>query len=186
MSELSDYSGPFKPDLTFEDFSKEFLLKLIHSYQYAWLHMAGAWHTAVKKRFGNDAANDCNLEAWLEIGERVVPRYAKIANIPAIETVLDSLKVQQLPLDNIMGGLFQPEYDIKGPNYVIMTFHRCKALEVFERDAPEQIQHVCHVLDPQVFQSYCINSKIKVTPLKLPPRTSPEEIACQWELKLEE
>jgi hypothetical protein len=186
MPEMDDYSGPFKPDLSFEDFSKEFLLKLIHSYEYAWLHMAGAWHNAVKKRFGVDAANDCNLEAWLEIGERVVPRYGKIAKIPEINTVLDALKVQQLPLDNIIGGLFQPEYDIKSPNHVIMTFTRCKALEVFERDDPKQIEFVCHVLDPQVFQSYCINPKIKVTPLKLPPRKSQDEIACQWEVKLED
>ncbi len=65
VTELNDYSGPFKPDLRFEDFSKEFLLKLIHSYEYAWLRMSGAWHTAVRKRLGNDAANECNLEAWL-------------------------------------------------------------------------------------------------------------------------
>lgn len=186
MKELADYSGPFKPDLRFEDFSKEFLLKLIHSWQYAWLHMAGAWYDAVKRRSGADVANDCNLEVWLRIGERVVPRYAKIANIQSISTVLDALKVQQLPLDNIIGGLFQPEYDIKSPNHVIMTFNRCKALEVFEREAPEQIEHTCHVLDPLVFKSYCINPNIKVTPLKLPPRKSQEEIACQWELKLEE
>jgi len=186
MPELDDYSGPFKPDLRFEDFSKEFLLKLIHSWQYAWLHMAGAWYDAISKRWGAEAANDCNLEVWLRIGERVVPRYAKIANIPEIDTVLDALKVQQLPLDNIIGGLFQPEYDIKSPNHVIMTFRRCKTLEVFERDSPERIEHVCHVLEPAVFQSYCINSDIKLTPLKLPPRKSPEEIACQWELRLEE
>ncbi len=29
-----------------------------------------------------------------------------------------------------------------------------------------------------------INRKIRVTPLKLPPRNSPDEIACKWEAKM--
>jgi len=29
---------------------------------------------------------------------------------------------------------------------------------------------------------YFINPYIKITPLKLPPRKSPDEICCQWEL----
>jgi hypothetical protein len=31
-----------------------------------------------------------------------------------------------------------------------------------------------------------INPKMKVTPLKLPPRKSKDEIACQWEFRLDE
>ena len=37
--ELNDYSGPYKADLTFADFSKDFLLKLMNVWQHAWLHM---------------------------------------------------------------------------------------------------------------------------------------------------
>jgi hypothetical protein len=40
MSELNEYSGPFKPDLTFDDFSKDFLLKLMTVWQYAWIRMS--------------------------------------------------------------------------------------------------------------------------------------------------
>ena len=41
--ELNDLSGPFNPDLTFRDLSKEFLLKIMEVWQFAWIHMATAW-----------------------------------------------------------------------------------------------------------------------------------------------
>ena len=92
MSELNDYSGPFKPDLTFDDFSKDFLLKLMTVWQYAWIRMSESWYTAVSERFGADAANDCNMQAWVKVAERVNPRYPKVANFQ-LNTVLDSLEV---------------------------------------------------------------------------------------------
>ncbi|MCX5999579.1 MAG: hypothetical protein NTU41_08340, partial [Chloroflexi bacterium] len=105
MVELDDYSGPFKTDLTFDCFSKEFLLKLMTVWQFAWVRMSDSWYETVKTRFGAKAANDCSLDAWLRVGERVNPRFPKIANIQ-LNTVLDSLKCLQLPLDNNIGPLY--------------------------------------------------------------------------------
>lgn len=184
MPELNDYSGPFKPDLKFEDFSKEFLLKLMNVWQYAWLQMAGAWYNAIKKRWGSDAANECEQEAWVSMAERVNPRYAKIANIQ-LNTVLDSLKACQLPLDNNIGGLFPVEYEIINPNHVILTVTQCRTLLYLEKSEPERIYPLCHINEPPIMEKYVINPKVKVIPLKLPPRKSPDEIACKWELKLE-
>jgi len=184
MPELNDYSGPFKPDLTFNDFSKDFLLKLMHVWQYAWLHMTEAWYDAVRERFGFEAANECETAAWVRVAERVNPRYAKIANIP-LNTVIDSMKLLQLPLDNTTGGLYPVEYDIKSDNHVIMTIRQCRSLQFFEAKQPERIVPMCHVNERQVMAKYPANPRIKVTPLKLPPRKSPEEIACQWEFKIE-
>jgi hypothetical protein len=185
MPEMNDYSCPFKPDLTFEDFSKEFLLKLMTVWQFAWIRMAGVWYDEVQTRCGSDVANECNLQAWEKVAQQVNPRYPKIANIQ-LNTVLDSLKCLQLPLDNNIGPLYPVEYDIKNPNHVIMTITQCRSLIYYERQAPEMIKPVCHELEEATIRHYLINPKIKVTPLKLPPRQSQEEIACQWEFKLED
>ena len=182
--EMNDYTGPFNPNLTFDEFSKEFLLKLMHIWQYGWLHMTEAWYNAVKERFGVDAANDCETQAWETIGERVNPRFAKVANIE-LNTVVDSLKCLQLPLDNTTGGLFPAEAKIINPNHVIWTIPRCRSLEFFEAKEPERIHHVCHVNEKKIIERYLVNRKIKVTPLKLPPRKSPDDIACQWEFTLD-
>jgi hypothetical protein len=185
VPELEDYSCPFKPDLTFDDFSKEFLLKLMTVWQFAWLRMADSWYEAVSKRYGPEAANECNLEAWVKVGERVNPRYAKIANIQ-LNTVLDSLKCLQLPLDNNIGPLYPVEYEIKNPNHVIMTIVQCRSLILYEKAAPQMIEPICYKLEEAVMKKYVINSKVKVTPLKLPPRQSPEDVACRWEFKMED
>src|SRR5512136_1403173 len=185
MSELNDYSGPFKSDLTFDDFSKEFLLKLMTVWQYAWIRMSESWYVAVSERFGADAANDCNLQAWVNVAERVNPRFPKVGNF-RLNTVLDSLKCLQLPLDNNIGPLYPVEYDIKTPNHVIMNIMQCRSLISYEKAAPELIGPICHVLEQKLMEKYLMNPKIRVTPLKLPPRKNQEAMACQWELKLEE
>jgi hypothetical protein len=142
--ELQDYSGPFKPDLKFDDFSKEFLLKLMKVWQWAWLHLGQAWFSVVQEKFGTDVANRCEHEAWMRMASRVNPRYAKIANIQ-LNTVLDSLKAAQLPLDNISSsGLFPPQFEIKNPNHVIMTIVDCQTLRYMEKEAQDRIPWLCH------------------------------------------
>lgn len=185
MPDLDDLSGPFNPNVTFADFSKDFLLRLMHVWQYAWLQMDAAWFDTVKERFGDQASYDCATAAWVRIAERVNPRYAKVANIP-LNTVIDSMKVLQLPLDNTTGGLYPVEYDVKSDNHVIMTVKQCRSLLFFESKAPERIEPICNGLERQVMAKYVANPNIKVTPLKLPPRKSPDDIACQWEFKIEE
>jgi hypothetical protein len=186
MPELNDLSGPFRPELTFDDFSKEFLIKIMNVWQHAWLQLSEAWYEAVKKRSGTEVADNCEREAWLKVGQRVNPRYAKIANIQ-LRTVVDSLKALCLPLDNTLGGLFPVEYDIKDDNHVILTVRDCRSLSLFERDAPDRIGWVCadDWCGAQI-RNYLINRDIKLTALKLPPRRSKDDIACQWELTMKE
>jgi len=50
-----------------------------------------------------------------------------------------------------------------------------------EKRAPEEIAQRCYVLEQETMYRYLINPYIKITALKLPPRKSPDEIACQWE-----
>jgi hypothetical protein len=185
MAEMNDYSGTFKPDLTFSDFSKDFLLRLMHLWQYAGLQLDAAWFDAVRERLGDEATYACATQAWSRMAERVNPRYAKMANFP-LNTVIDSMKVLQLPLDNTTGGLYPVEYDIKSENHVVMTVKQCRSLLFFESQAPERIDLICNGLERQVMAKYVANPNMTVTPLKLPPRKSPDEIACVWEFRLEE
>ncbi len=181
--ELNDLSGPYNPELTFDMLSKEFILKLMQVWQYAWLHMSESWYREVKKRFGTEAADDCELGAWRNVGERVNPRYAKVGNVK-LNTVVDSLKCLQLPLDNTTGGLYPAIPEIINENHVIWTIPKCRSLEFFEAKEPERIQQVCYKNEKVIIERYLINRKIKVTPLKLPPRNSPEDIACKWEFMM--
>ncbi len=181
--EMNDYSGPYDPNLTFDDLSKEFILKLMQVWQYAWLHMTEAWYDAVKEKVDKETADVCETAAWCRIGERVNPRFAKVANIQ-LNTCLDSMKCLQLPLDNTTGGLFPAQIEVINPNHIIWTIPRCRSLEFFEAKAPERIKYVCYENEKRVIERYLVNRKIKVTALKLPPRKGPNEIACKWEAKM--
>jgi hypothetical protein len=186
MEELNDYSGPYKPDLKWEDFSKEFLIKLMKSWQNAYLSLSAFWHEAVKERSGSEVADDCDLEVWQKVGENVVPRFAKVANIQ-LNTVLDSLKLTDMCPDSKMGtGLFEGEVEVIDENHVIATTTKCRVLEALEKTDPTRIDWFCKVMEPQIMQKYLNNPRIKVTPLKMPPRSSPDEIPCQFDIRLEE
>jgi len=186
MPELTDYSGPYKHDLKFEDFSKDFLIKLMYAWQRAYLRLNAFWYQAVMERYGSEEADRFNLEIWSTVGEKVVSKFAKIGNFE-LNTVLDSLKLCQLTPDSHVGSeFFGGDVDIKNENHVIATTTKCAVLEFFEKAAPERIDYFCHVLESQVMEKYFNNPKIKVTPLKLPPRESPDDICCQFDIKLEE
>ncbi|MBL7119422.1 MAG: hypothetical protein ISS53_01910 [Dehalococcoidia bacterium] len=182
--EYNDLSGPFNPDLTFESFSKELLLKLINIYQYAWVQLATEFLRVIGERYGMEVAEEINLDAWRRMSKRVNPRYAKVANIP-MKTVIDSVKALQLPLDNTIGPIYRMQYNVIDENHVIMTLPRCRTLESLERDEPHRISTICQVLEKIMIEHYLMNDYIKVVPLKLPPRASKDEICCKWELTLE-
>jgi hypothetical protein len=182
---LKDYSGPYKHDLKFEDFSKEFLIKLMKLWQGAYLGIQGCWYETVAEKYGPEVADSCSLAASLKQPERVIPQYAELGNIK-FNTVLDSLKAIQLAPDGHTGSeLFGGKVDIKNENHVIATTTKCVIVELLEKGAPEKIEHLCHVMEKPVMEKFLNNPKIKVTPLKRPPRKDPNEIFCKWELKLE-
>ena len=43
MGELKDYSGEWRPDVDFEDFSKDALVRLLKAYQRAFVGMSGGY-----------------------------------------------------------------------------------------------------------------------------------------------
>ncbi len=182
--EYEDLCGPFDPDLTFEDFSKEFLLKLINVYQFAWIQLATAFMGVIAERYGMEVAEEINLNSWMRMSKKVNPYYARIAKIP-LKTVVDSVKAIQLPLDNTIGPIYRMEYQVINDNHVIMTLPKCRTLEAIERDEPARISTICQVLEKIMIEHYLMNDYIKVVPTKLPPRQSKDDICCQWELTLE-
>jgi hypothetical protein len=184
MAKLTDYGGPYDHNLKFADFSKEFLINLMHSWQYAYMRLSSIWYQEVMETFGMEAADKCNLAVWMKVGEKIVPKFAKVGKID-FKSIADGLKVIQLAPDGHTDGeLFQGEVDIKNERHVITTTTKCRALEYLEGVAPERIEFFCHVLEPKVMQAYFNNPKVTVKPLKLPPRNSKQEVCCRWEIKL--
>lgn len=190
MNELDDYGGQFDPQRKIDDFSKEFLLKLLRQWAYAYLRMAEVWVGVVKQRVNAGEDVECELEAWRKIAETTLPRIAKVMNIEP-KTVVDALKIWQLIPDGMGTGLYDSVFEVKNENHVIWTLERCRSLEFLEKIGDtERLVACCQVIDPAMLQYYleALLPNARIEPLKLPcgPRKDPTETpACRWEIKLE-
>ena len=71
---LPDYSGPFKPDLRFTDFSREQLVRMLemcNDYRAVWV---GAWLDEVENYFGRQERLDIEWIAWRDVlGPSLIP-----------------------------------------------------------------------------------------------------------------
>ena len=68
MAELKDYSGPYVPNLKYEDFSKEVLVKLLKAYSRECNVLPAYWAEEVRKRL-------CSLAAYVKDIKQGFTRY---------------------------------------------------------------------------------------------------------------
>ncbi len=195
MDELKDYSGEFDPNLTLRDFSKEALIKLLVSASKAYLGIDGVWTTLMRQKYGDRMAFDYDKEVWFTQGLALdILRTVGPLNIEGndIATVFKYLQFSPGFAVIYVGPPpeFEPyvKFELKNENHGIMTVTRCHSLEYFERHHDSDLQKLaCEEIDVPAWQWLAnqFNPDIKVSPLKLPPRKSKDEIACQFEFKLE-
>jgi len=187
MEELQDYSGEFKPDLKLQDFSKDALVRLLKASAKLYVGIGGLYHRAIRERYGMDVALEFERKIWRRNEVLEVQRVNEAMNTEGND-VAALFKFCQL--DPGIGGIMEIEYDLKNNNHGIMTVKYCQSLAYFERHGETDLQKfVCEVLDKEGFAEIareCFNPKMKARPLKLPPRKSKDEVACQWEFKIEE
>ncbi|MCX5998544.1 MAG: DUF6125 family protein, partial [Chloroflexi bacterium] len=187
MAELKDYSGPLRPDLKMTDFSKESLVRLWNLGGKLYTGLDGLWYTLLRERFGEDKARELDAELWRRAAVHEVRRCREAMNITGndVEAYLKFIQIDP------GGGAVFPEFvcELQSEKVGTLTVKRCLGLDYYERHGEVELQkHACEVLDVEGFQRAALlfNPKMKVRPLKLPPRKSKDEIACQWEARLEE
>lgn len=186
MAELRDYSGDFIPNIRYQDFSKEFLAQLLVEYARCYIMADALWYTAVKEKFGREAALALDYDMWVnKFPPFETARIMSVLNLKNYD-VADAMKFYQLAA-MFPHGMFDYEIELKNRNHAILTVKHCPALLRFEKKEPEMIGPICQVMELASAQAYAkhINRDIVVTMPKMPPRKSPHEICCQFEFKLE-
>jgi hypothetical protein len=187
MPELNDYTGEFRPDMELTDFSKEALIQIIRAAAKCYGAQTFHWYAAAKELYGVEAANKLQEYVWLKGG----------ASQTELRNVCAALKIdgqdiasyfkflQMTPIDATMMDL---DFELKDANHGTLTVTRCYTLAVLERTKDVAFQkNICEVIDGRGFQvgGTWFNPRMKVTPVKLPPRQSKTDIACKWEFVLE-
>jgi len=186
MEELKDYSGPFKRDLKYEDFSKEALAKLLNVYCKELLLMDTYWQEQMRNRISDEVAFECLLQNWCRIGKHEMKWTMEALNIQGNDVEAFVKANQMVP--SFAQGIYEYDWELKNKNHAVLTVNFCPALASLERNSPERIERNCHVLEHEAMKAYMapVNPKMQVLPLKQPPRLSPDEVACQWEFILEQ
>jgi hypothetical protein len=161
MADLGDYSGPYKPDLKLEDFSKAALIRLYEAACKDYLGIDGIWLAEIRQKYGEKVAFEHDVAVW-EGGTKGEVRRTREAL-------------------NIWGD------DVESVMKYIQT--SCHALDYFEKHKDETLlKQACDGLCIPYNQRSAdwFNPKIKWTAVKLPPRKSKDEPACIWDITLEE
>jgi hypothetical protein len=115
-AELADYSGPYRHDLRFTDFSKEALATRFLPWSDAYLQVCvDGWATEVAKRFGAETMAEIEWAAW---NDQVVPELERMKHefLPADAVYADPN--QRVPQEErartrvVYTGLFTPRPDV--------------------------------------------------------------------------
>jgi hypothetical protein len=83
--------------------------------------------------------------------------------------------------------VYDYDIDIKDKDHAIVTCRTCPTLFSLEKEGTGREKLICQEIEPKMMSmmAHYFNSNIKVTGLKVPPRTSYGDICCQWEYKLD-
>ncbi len=181
MAEMKDYSGPFKRDIRYEDFSKETLARLLQAYCREILTLDFFWQEQMGKRAGEEVVRECLIENWCRIGKSEMKWTMDALNIHGndLETYV---KANQF-VPSFAQGLYDYDWDLKDSKRAVLTVKRCPAFSALKNRDPEKLNWTCTVLEDAAINAYiqAVSPNIRVKPLKVGLTGEPEEIACQWE-----
>ncbi len=119
-AELPDYSGPYRPDLRFTDFSKDALANKLLPWAEAYRQLAiDGWADEVTRRYGAETMAEIEWAAW---NDQIVPELDRMRNefLPA-GTVYEDPNARVAEADRagtrvVYAGLFTP-----GPNLIDLS-----------------------------------------------------------------
>jgi len=182
LEKLVDYSGQLLPEINFEDFSRDTLVKLLIMYAKLYIAIDGFWYMTVMERNGNDEALACDIQAWTIMSKYEKKRIGETLNIEG-KNVLSFIKTLQ-----ISPWFIHTKYtvDMENNNSAVLTVTYCPTLEALEKEGRGRQKDICTVFEPKVFRNYAslFNPDIEVEPLSPLPREKQEHICCKWSFKL--
>jgi hypothetical protein len=192
--EREDYSGPIENTINYEDFSKEFLLKLMRIWQVHWDEFVTNFVMVGSLMEG--IGQEKTLELQFKVFEAVLPStMAKIAELAKcdIDTQVGRCKASMLAIDNIEER-YDCHWEVKSDNEVLLVIDRCRVVDTMRALGDlGTLRKICLEKDPEygemlhAFPGH--SQKTKVTMLKVPETLDPPpegEPVCIWRWALEE
>jgi len=194
MAELADYNGPFNPRIQASDFTKDTVIEFLLEKCRLFVLMEGYYQGIIREKMGDQTACDwaCEIYKVDRLPGAIMKGVRRVFNIQGddVESFMKAMQCAEsngLQWNPTSPHLFEWDIDLKNKNHSVFTVKRCPALIHLEKEGKGYERLVCGQLEVMAFQTYAsaFNPKIKVKPLKIPPREDKADIACQWEYHLE-
>ena len=186
VPERADYSGPFDPDMEYQDFSKDFLAKMYNVIGRLFLLNEGTWERYVIEKWGKEEGLKGSAEVWKRIAaneHRIMPDALGVKE----RDLEAAFKVMQMD-PGWPYPFFNMRYELQTKNYGRVFCDDCGVVRYWERIKDiEGLRYICHEVEVGCFKYYfkLFNPNIEVNPLKLPPRKGPDDVPhCIWEFTL--
>jgi hypothetical protein len=183
--ELKDYSGPFRPNLRFTDFSREQLGKmysLAHHYNYTNVR---AYRDYVRNRWGPEAFYEGQEAIWGEMLVDDIHRFiTETMNIKG-KDLEAFMKHWQVDLNSQPGDFFDVIIEMPSKDRGIVTFNRCPVVDEYEASGrTDELHDICTKTCPPAIKNTAnlYNTDIDLKVLALPPRKSKDHICCKFEV----
>jgi hypothetical protein len=166
------------------DFDEKTLALLWNYAALAYMLATDRWYTGVRKRYGNEAAQELEKEVWIDRGaaeyDLEIGQKAMGVTGNDVEALLRSFQFAPGEV-----GILDVELQLSDANHGTLTHHACPALDRFEHFDDVRLRHCCDIcVAAMPISGEMLNPKIECRPLKLPPRRDANDIACKWEYRL--
>jgi len=134
-------------------------------------------------KWGNDEAFACDVKVWEKALIYELKAVSEAHNIHGDDVATVMKFFQCSP------WMWNYDYtiDLKNDDHAILTFHTCPLLLSLEKEGSGRERLICQEFEPNTKRriAHYFNPNIRVTGLKIPPRTDYNDCCCQWEYKLE-
>ena len=181
--ELKDYSGPFKSDIRYSDFTKETLVKMFKMAHELFMESEMAWTMTIAAKYGWDDMLKCNQEVWVktmpDTAREIFTHYLNFKG-KGIEGLMKALQMDPTWCPVKFGAVFEMPSEDHG----IVTLTKCPMVDLVEGiGQADAIGQLCDVMCSQSMNAYIgsFGKNIVKNDIVMPPRKGPDDICCQFE-----
>ena len=181
--ELEDYSGPFKPDLRYSDFSREKLARMYAMNTVYSCTQIMSLMEHITEKYGTEAMIEVHRECWPRLAPHINQLLTGTMNMKGndIESLMKCFQI-----DTPWGPvLFDITHELSpSKDRGLLTIWECPAVPLFEeRGELNLLREFCIAVDDVSMKAYAkyFNPNIQVKYLRLPDEKSKDDPCCVWE-----
>ena len=187
MSPRSNYSGPFDPDLSLADFSRQALCHLGREYLLIGHLQDRVGLPLAVQLCGSDAQLQFSIDEWMSASPIYSRRMQRALRFEGdqVDTLFKNLQIEIGAPPQFMDFQFR----LDDPTYGEFWLPHCGALLDVEPFGEKHVKRMCHDIEDPTFDATAAatNPRMKMRPIHRPPRNPADRTPhCRWSVFIDQ